>query len=127
MLIVPPALSVLNQYAAFLFASAERTNERVHLFAQLRYGERGTAFEGQPAAVSRLLNGLKNLGIMDFARAGLLSAGIVRYVEMSDQIDIFRDIADQVSLRYLLVIDIEEKPAGRAVHSAQHIERLATP
>ena len=64
--------------------------------------------EAEIVFVSRLADAGEEIGIVDLADGGLVAAGIVGHVEVADLADVVADVARQVSLGDLLVVDVEQ-------------------
>ena len=76
------------------------------------------------AGVVGLVDACQDVGVVDLARAELVAAGHVGRVEVADEIDVLRDVLDQVAFHDLLVVDVVEELDGGAVHGAADVEAL---
>ncbi len=87
---------------------AEWINEGVHIGAQGGDIDASAALEREPSVVPGLLDRTEDVGVVDFTCSGFPSAGVVGDVEMADFFDVVGDVADEVALRNLLMINVEE-------------------
>ena len=65
-----------------------------------------------------ILEVLKDLAVVDLAGAGLFATGVVTTLEIRDFIPAVINVGDEVSLGDLLVVNVEEDFARRAVDGA---------
>ena len=68
----------------------------------------GAHFHADRVAVADVVDGPQHERIVDLAGRGLVAAGMVGHLEIADQVVIFANIAREVSLADLLVVDVEE-------------------
>ena len=71
-------------------------------------GLRIAVFHADDALVAALVQVAKHVGVVDFAGARFVAAGIVANLEVGRFVPAAVDVADEVPLADLLVIDVEE-------------------
>ena len=80
------------------------------------------AFKCEVSVVACVLDSLENVEVVDFAGTGLVSEGVVSDMEVTDKVDILGDIADEIALGDLLMVNIEKHADCGTVHLADYIE-----
>src|SRR5215470_3079510 len=66
-------------------------------------------FHGDVAGIMQLAELAKNVGIVDFARAGMMAAGYIRDVDQIDEIQVLFKFGDEVARGDLFVKEIIKK------------------
>src|SRR5262249_41011565 len=75
----------------------------------------GTHLHADRAAVPNVMDQPQHERIVDLTGRGLVAAGMVSHLEITDQVAIFTNVSGEISLADLLVIDVEQHlDVGRA-------------
>ena len=77
------------------------------------------ALKREPTVIACVLDCLEDVLVVEFTCAGLISSRVVCDVEVPYHVDVLGDIADNITLGNLLMIDIEEELAVLAVDSLE--------
>lgn len=81
-------------------------------------------FQPDIARIPRFPDRMENIGIVQLSRVQLMPAGAPRRVEMAYPGDILPDIPDEVALRDLLVVDVEQHLHPVAPHFLYDLKGL---
>ena len=75
-------MNFFNNFGELLYI--EGIDESVHIANEFGNFHGASAFKCEPAVVTGFLDRFKNLGIVEFAGTGLISAGVIADVEVTE-------------------------------------------